>query len=169
MDTFIFLHGTYRNLLAVDNIKPVSEEHGGEHVEMRYPSGDVVHVRGYDARALLAKLRDEPSDEVEVREKLGAGYTIGGISEEGAEFAERRAGASANYPRDAVTQAAELAKTLGGSQGRTFDFQDSQGQNREGTVYKRGEDWIAHPANEPGKWIAATSEARAMQRLMEVG
>lgn len=147
MDNWLFIHGAYRNLLVVESIKLVSEEHGGEHVELRYPGGEVVHVRGYDARVLLAKLRGADLDEIEIREYPGKDFP----------------GATSTINAQAAVQAQELAKTLGGSQGRTFDFQDSTGQNKEGVVVREEGRWVAIVDEER---YVASSEAGAMQRAM---
>lgn len=109
--------------------------HSEDHVTLEYPDGGKHDVRGDDARAILARLQDTHPDDTR----------------------------TSSYPREAVNQAQELAKTLGGNSDRTFTFTDERGQNREGTVSKIYGGWVAEV---DGQRFEGASEAAAMAAVM---
>ena len=151
MSDFHKVAGRWLNLDHITHIEPDADG-PNDALWLRFAlTSDYERVMGDDARALLSKLRNDPG-EVEVREKSGAGYTL-----------------ATSTLTDAQKQAQELTQMLGGGKGRTFDFQDSTGQSRRGTVYREDEGWRAevdgnYYPDKPSR--PASSEAGAMSAAM---
>lgn len=137
MDSFIFANGSYLNLDHVVSIEPDVDQ-SGAFVLLHYVSGYSEKVEGDEASTLMAHVRAQPST--------------------------GEPGQPVSYPRDAATQAAELAKTLGSSQSRTFDFTDSEGKSRSGAVSKIYGGWVAEVDRQR---FEGSSEAGAMSAAMK--
>lgn len=139
MADFFFANGSYLNLDYVVSIEP-DVNGDGAFILLHYANGYTEKVEGDEAAALTAHIR---------------GYHSGGI----VPSANSQA-AGPGSARDAQEKAQELAKMLGASAGRRFDFVDERGNSREATVQREDKLWVAVV---DGERFEANSEVGAMQ------